>query len=90
MYMILIFDQKIGCGGILRGSNGTITSPGHPEVYPHGVRCMWVIRAQSGQVVRLSWDTFNLESSGTCRYDAVEIYDNSTHFPNGSLVGRLV
>ncbi|ODM98815.1 Cubilin [Orchesella cincta] len=78
-----------GCGGILRNSNGTITSPGHPEVYPHGVRCMWVIRGVSGQVVRLTWDTFNLESSTTCRYDAIEIYDNSTHFPNGSLVGRF-
>ncbi|CAL8142101.1 unnamed protein product [Orchesella dallaii] len=78
-----------GCGGILINSNGTITSPGHPEVYPHGVSCMWVIRGVSGQVVRLTWDTFNLESDSSCRYDAVEIYDNSTHLANGSLVGRF-
>ncbi len=79
-----------GCGGILTGSDGTITSPGHPEVYPHGVVCMWVIKGKPGEIVRLTWDSFSLEASSNCRWDVVEIYDNSTSFVNGSLVGRYV
>lgn len=79
-----------GCGGILRSTDGDgiISSPGYPEVYPNGVLCMWVIRGSPGQVVRLTWDTFSVESSTNCGWDVVEVYDNSTSYANGSLVGR--
>lgn len=79
----------VSCGGIMRESHGIISSPGHPEVYPHGVDCTWIIRGVPGQVIRLSWVTFSLEQNSRCAYDSVEIYDNSTLVSNnGSLIGR--
>lgn len=30
--------------------SGVIQSPRHPEVYPHGVSCKWIIRGEPGDV----------------------------------------
>jgi len=79
-----------GCGGILRDPHGVISSPGHPEVYPHGVTCTWIIRGEPGQVVRLNWASFSLEGRGSsCYFDYIQIWDNTTLFNNGTSMGRL-
>ncbi|KAF0296268.1 Cubilin [Amphibalanus amphitrite] len=70
----------IGCGGILEEEHGTFTSPTHPEQYPNGVECSWVIHRPPGQVIRLTWLAFSLERptrDGHC-YDTVTVYDNSS------------
>ena len=75
----------------MKEKHGVISSPGHPEVYPHGVSCKWIIRGVPGQVIRLNWVSFSLERNLRCRFDAVEIYDNSTLLTNtlnGTLIGR--
>lgn len=79
----------LGCGGILTQPQGIITSPLHPETYPHGITCRWVVRAGPGKVVRLQWLTFALEPQPpACRFDSLSVFDNGT-FPNsGSLIGR--
>jgi cubilin len=87
--MKLIVDVSIGCGGILRASHGVITSPGHPEVYPHGVTCTWVIRGEPGQVVRLNFVSFSLETTTRCSYDYIQVWDNTTIFRNASSIGRF-
>lgn len=51
---------------------------------------MWVIKGKPGEIVRLTWDSFSLESSANCTLDVVEVYDNSSSFVNGSLIGRYV
>ncbi|XP_072010324.1 cubilin [Engystomops pustulosus] len=76
-----------GCGGTRTSPEGTINSPGYPNVYPHGVHCTWVISIQPGNLIRLSFTSFNLEHSVSCQYDYVEIYDNTT-VTTGSRMGR--
>lgn len=79
----------IGCGGILTRPQGVIASPLHPEVYPHGTTCRWIVRAGQGKVVRLQWMSFALEPAPpSCRFDSVSVYDNSTVPNTGGLVGR--
>ncbi|OXA47104.1 Cubilin [Folsomia candida] len=78
-----------GCGGIIRDSHGVISSPGHPEIYPHGVSCTWVLRGLPGQAVRLTWISFSLEAATGCRYDFVQVFDNSSLLTNGSSIGRF-
>ena len=77
-----------GCGGILTSRQGIISSPLHPESYPHGANCKWIIRARPGHVVRLQWLTFALELHPNCRFDSVKVYDNTTVPNTGGLVGR--
>ncbi|KAL3836256.1 hypothetical protein ACJMK2_021695 [Sinanodonta woodiana] len=74
-----------GCGGTLTGNSGIFTSPGHPNVYPHGVNCSWLITGSPGLVIRLTFNTFSMESHPSCNYDYVEVYDNSTVVPSSKL-----
>ncbi|XP_069815839.1 cubilin [Dendropsophus ebraccatus] len=76
-----------GCGRTLTTPEGTITSPGYPNVYPHGVSCMWVISVQPGHLIRLTFSAFNLEHSHSCQYDYLDIYDNATE-ATGSKTAR--
>ncbi|XP_061178089.1 cubilin-like [Saccostrea echinata] len=76
-----------GCGGMLTDPTGSISSPGHPNTYPHGVNCTWTIQASPGLVVRLTFNAFSIESNANCQYDYVELYDNYTASSN-SLLGR--
>ena len=41
-------------------------------------------------VIRLTFNTFNLERSANCQYDYVEIFDNSTSTETGGRLGRWV
>uniref|UniRef100_A0A8C5HD89 Cubilin n=1 Tax=Gouania willdenowi TaxID=441366 RepID=A0A8C5HD89_GOUWI len=76
-----------GCGETLTSPTGTITSPGHPNNYPHGVNCTWFISVAPGNLIRLTFDSFNLEYHFNCNYDYVEVYDNGT-VQTGSKIGR--
>lgn len=76
-----------GCGATLTSPSGTITSPGHPSSYPHGANCTWYINVPVGNLVRLSFDSFNLEYHINCDFDYVEVYDNGT-VETGNKLGR--
>jgi len=57
------------------GHTGTITSPGFPNTpYPPNTFIEWRLRADRGYVVKLDFDTFNLEED--CENDYVKIYDS--------------
>ncbi|CAH1775425.1 unnamed protein product [Owenia fusiformis] len=77
-----------GCGGSLTENVGAFQSPGHPDVYPHGIQCAWYITVAEGLVIRLTFSTFSLEDHSDCNYDYVEVYDNSTTTETGGLLGR--
>uniref|UniRef100_A0A667XAX5 Suppressor of tumorigenicity 14 protein homolog n=1 Tax=Myripristis murdjan TaxID=586833 RepID=A0A667XAX5_9TELE len=54
---------------------GTIESPGFPDKpYPPDAFVQWRLRADPGYVIKLDFDTFNLEEN--CRNDFVKIYDS--------------
>ncbi|KAK2531299.1 Cubn [Columba livia] len=78
------------CGETFTGPEGTITSPGHPDVYPHGINCTWIISIQPGYLIRLTFTSFNLEFEDSCRKDYLEIYDNSTVQKLGRYCGRSI
>ncbi|RVE59186.1 hypothetical protein OJAV_G00201620 [Oryzias javanicus] len=83
-----VYDSAIeGCGDTLTGPSGTITSPGHPTSYPHGANCTWFISVQPGNLIRLSFHSFNLEYHYDCNYDYLEVYDNGT-VETGTKIGR--
>ena len=82
LFNILILTA---CGGLLRENTGSFNSPGHPNVYPHGVNCTWQIRVSPGLVIRLTFNTFSLEQNPNCQYDYVQVFDNSTAFPGSGL-----
>ncbi|XP_064190205.1 cubilin [Anguilla rostrata] len=76
-----------GCGETLNDPSGTVTSPGHPTNYPHGANCTWFISVAPGNIIRLSFTSFNLEYHHNCLYDYVEVYDNGTA-ETGTKLGR--
>ncbi|XP_067869413.1 cubilin isoform X2 [Heterodontus francisci] len=76
-----------GCGEVLTQPVGTIISPGHPTDYPHGAKCIWHISVQSGYIIRLTFNSFNIEYHMNCTKDYVEMYDNGT-ISSGRLIGR--
>ena len=63
------------CGGVLTSGSGSLRSPQHPSVYPHGVNCTWFIQAPPGFIVQLTFNSFQLERGYRCRADYVEIID---------------
>uniref|UniRef100_A0A4W4F6Q8 Cubilin n=1 Tax=Electrophorus electricus TaxID=8005 RepID=A0A4W4F6Q8_ELEEL len=76
-----------GCGDTLIDPSGSFTSPGHPTSYPHGANCSWHIAVTPGNIIRLSFTSFNLEYHTNCIHDYVEVYDNGTA-QTGNLLGR--
>ncbi|KAG2458577.1 CUBN protein, partial [Polypterus senegalus] len=75
------------CGDVLTADQGTITSPGHPTSYPHGANCTWLISVTPGNIIRLTFTSFNIEFHYNCNYDYVEVYDNGT-VSTGNKLGR--
>uniref|UniRef100_A0A3P8P3D4 Cubilin n=1 Tax=Astatotilapia calliptera TaxID=8154 RepID=A0A3P8P3D4_ASTCA len=82
------YDSAIeGCGDTLTSPSGTITSPGHPSSYPHGANCTWYINVSPGNLIRLTFESFNLEYHANCNFDYLEVYDNGT-VQTGNKIGR--
>lgn len=57
------------CGGTLRGTTGTISSPHFPSEYENNADCTWSILAEPGDTIALVFTDFQLED----RYDFLEI-----------------
>lgn len=51
------------CGGRIDTSNGTITSPSFPEVYPGNKTCTWEIIAPQQYKITLNFTHFDLEGN---------------------------
>lgn len=70
------------CGGMIDASNGTITSPSFPDLYPSNKNCIWEIVASPQHRITLNFTHFDLEGNNQdCEYDKVDIHskmgDNS-------------
>ncbi|XP_077507273.1 protein tolkin-like isoform X3 [Amblyomma americanum] len=63
------------CGGMIEASNGTITSPSFPDLYPSNKNCIWEIVASPQYRITLNFTHFDLEGNNQdCEYDKVEIH----------------
>lgn len=58
------------CGGHYSGPSGVILSPGWPGYYKDSLSCEWVIEAEPGSSIKISFDRFVWQS---CNNSAMEI-----------------
>uniref|UniRef100_A0A8D3BTG4 CUB and sushi domain-containing protein 1-like n=1 Tax=Scophthalmus maximus TaxID=52904 RepID=A0A8D3BTG4_SCOMX len=72
------------CGGTLRGTAGSITSPGYPAEYDNNLDCTWSILAEPGDTIALVFSDFLLED----KYDFLEI--SGTEAPSIWLTGMTL
>ncbi|XP_036421813.1 low-density lipoprotein receptor-related protein 12 [Colossoma macropomum] len=64
------------CGDVveqIRASSGVITSPGWPFEYPSRINCSWNIRANPGEIITISFQDFEIQSSHRCGLDWISI-----------------
>lgn len=57
------------CGGTLRGTSGSISSPHFPSEYENNADCTWTILAELGDTIALVFSDFQLEDG----YDFLEV-----------------
>lgn len=70
LFLHLRLDTAEGaCGGTLRGTAGSITSPGYPAEYDNNLDCTWSILAEPSDTIALVFSDFLLED----KYDFLEI-----------------
>ncbi|GFQ96473.1 cubilin, partial [Trichonephila clavata] len=66
---------EIGCGGVLTDPVGQLSSPRHPDRYPHSITCSWYLKAPANHIIRLTFTSFELEHDSSCLYDYVLVQD---------------
>lgn len=49
------------CGGHLTSPSGMILSPGWPGFYKDSLNCVWVIEAQPGYPIKITFDRWSLQ-----------------------------
>ncbi|GFU96639.1 cubilin [Trichonephila clavipes] len=66
---------EIGCGGVLTDPVGQLSSPRHPDRYPHSMTCSWYLKAPANHIIRLTFTSFELEHDSSCQYDYILVQD---------------
>ncbi|KAM9673713.1 cubilin [Trichechus inunguis] len=89
-FMARFSTADLACGKIFTESAGTIQSPGHPNIYPHGINCTWHVLVQSGHLIRLSFKKFHLEFHYNCTNDYLEVYDTGSGTSLGRYCGKSI
>ena len=51
------------CGGLIDTSNGTITSPSFPDLYPANKNCIWEILAPPQWRITVNFTHFDIEGN---------------------------
>ena len=79
-------SHSLGCGGVLHGSHGNISSPVAAEgasKYPNGAECVWEVRAEQGfHAVYEFYNRFDVETADSCRNDYVQVWPMFHHLLN--------
>ncbi|KAF4801155.1 hypothetical protein TURU_037157 [Turdus rufiventris] len=71
----VLFVSPAPCGGHLTSPSGTILSPGWPGFYKDSLSCAWVIEAQPGYPIKITFDRFKTEVN----YDTLEVRDGRSY-----------
>ncbi|XP_066579431.1 cubilin [Amia ocellicauda] len=81
-----------GCGGTLTTSIGSFSSPNYPLPYHPNAECYWLLKVSGGSQIQLQFSDFHLESSTSCNYDYVAVYDgnSSNATPLAKLCGTAI
>ncbi|XP_069583000.1 CUB and sushi domain-containing protein 1 [Ranitomeya imitator] len=70
------------CGGHLTASSGIILPPGWPGYYKDSLNCEWIIEADTGHSVKITFERFQTEVN----YDILEVRDGSAN--SSPLIGE--
>ncbi|XP_013782776.2 chymotrypsin-like elastase family member 2A [Limulus polyphemus] len=101
-FLLVVIPQTLGddeaCGPnqpkILQGSTGIIQSPGFSDRknYPETIQCTYEIQAPPGQRVRLNFHFLDIETSSSCRYDYLAVYNkiNETQYREAVFCGNVL
>nr|XP_016851088.1 PREDICTED: ovochymase-2 isoform X1 [Anolis carolinensis]XP_016851089.1 PREDICTED: ovochymase-2 isoform X1 [Anolis carolinensis] len=66
-----------GCGSLaILFEEGTVQSMHYPEPYSNFADCQWIIHAPEDHVVKLTYESFEIEENEDCTYDSVTVYEN--------------
>ncbi|CAC5390712.1 unnamed protein product [Mytilus coruscus] len=68
-----VVQSSSGCGGVLKKSSGTFSSPGYPQKYPNSTRCTWLIKGTAGSTISLKFTSFEIEDDVSCYFDYIEV-----------------
>ncbi|EGV97115.1 CUB and sushi domain-containing protein 1 [Cricetulus griseus] len=69
MELSMVLNAEGACGGTLRGTSSSISSPHFPSEYDNNADCTWTILAEPGDTIALVFTDFQLEEG----YDFLEI-----------------
>ena len=82
------------CGGVVT-TEGTVSSPGWPALYPTSADCSWWIKPPAGRRARLTFTTFSImqEVNGSCKYEHVSVrlggvLDGGAQYCHNQLAGK--
>lgn len=62
-----VYTVSDACGGIIEATNGTITSPSFPDLYPGNKSCIWEIIAPAQFKITLNFTHFDLEGNNVSK-----------------------
>ncbi|VVC99646.1 unnamed protein product [Leptidea sinapis] len=80
------------CGGYMSKYNRIISSPNYPKSYPDNVECVWLIQADVGYSISLSFvNRFAIEDTANCTKDVLILFDwrNDDYEEIARLCGRV-
>uniref|UniRef100_UPI00398F64EE cubilin n=1 Tax=Pristiophorus japonicus TaxID=55135 RepID=UPI00398F64EE len=76
-----------GCSRQYNQSFGYLKSPGWPNIYPHNLDCIIILRAPESHKISLFFDAFDIEGLGGCNNDYLEIRNGTDS--DGKVLGRF-
>ncbi|XP_076821145.1 uncharacterized protein LOC143467328 isoform X2 [Clavelina lepadiformis] len=71
-------DRIGSCGGDFNALTGSLASPNYGlGPYPNDVECRWSITAPQDKIIKLVFETMDVEADVLCVFDGIMIYDNT-------------
>ncbi|XP_030634587.1 membrane frizzled-related protein [Chanos chanos] len=65
------------CGGVLTDTEGTLSSPNHPGLYPPDSVCVWVISVPPPSLVQIHVSSLGIEGPSPCLFDWLEVREEA-------------
>ncbi|KAF7649375.1 hypothetical protein LDENG_00142420, partial [Lucifuga dentata] len=82
--------QVAGCSRTYEQAYGYLKSPGWPDIYPHDMDCVMILKAPQNSFISFFFNSFDVESThnqSQCRYDYLEVRNGST--ADSPLIGQF-
>ncbi|KAI4473303.1 hypothetical protein M0802_016189, partial [Mischocyttarus mexicanus] len=82
-----VISSGDACGGILRGTQGTLSSPDYPQSFPKNLMCVWWIIGPVDHTLKIQFRDLHLPTRRNCKSaDYLDITEqvpgNETEFEN--------